>query len=83
MEKPQWHPTEIHAETCVHHLHKQFLKGGLRTEVEYADGRESVWTTETKPDHQNEQKILWQKTLHDKMEDEIQQWNMPISEQNR
>ena len=51
--------------------------------MEYADGKESIWTAETKTDHQKVQKILWQKTLHDKMEDEIQQWNMQIIEQKK
>ena len=54
---------------------------GLRWQ--YADGTESAWTAETKADHQKVQKILWQKILHDEMEDEIQQWNMQISEQKK
>lgn len=83
MEKSWWYPTGIRAETCVHHLEKQFWKGGGRIEGEYADGKDSAWTAETKTDHQKVQKILWQKTLHDKMEDEIQQWNMQISEQKK
>lgn len=54
----------------------------MRIEVKYADGKELVWTAETKMDCQKAQK-KWQKASHDKMEDEIQQWNMQIREQKK
>lgn len=37
------------------------------------DGKESVLTAETKRDHQKIHQIFWQKTVHDKKEDEIQE----------
>lgn len=83
MQKSQWHTIGIHTEACAQHIQKQFWKDGVRFEVEHADAKESIWTAETKMGHQNIQKASWQKILHGKMEDEIQQWNMKISEEKK